>query len=32
VLALVQQSDTLRDLEREFKSEFPEHWVEMVND
>ncbi len=31
LLALVQQSDTLHDLEQEFKSEFPEHWVELVN-
>lgn len=32
LLALVQQSDTLRDLEQEFKKEFPEHWVRIVNE
>ena len=31
LLALVQQSDTLQDLEEQFKKEFPEHWVQIVN-
>jgi metal-sulfur cluster biosynthetic enzyme len=31
LLSLVQQSDTLDSLEREFKKEFPEHWVQIVN-
>ncbi len=31
LLALVQQSDTLNILEQEFKTEFPEHWIEIVN-
>ncbi len=31
LLALVQQSDTLQDLEEQFKNEFPEHWVQIVN-
>ena len=31
LLALVQQSDTLQDLEQQFKKEFPEHWVQIVN-
>lgn len=31
LLSLVQQSDTLQDLEEQFKKEFPEHWVQIVN-
>ena len=31
LLSLVQQSDTLQDLEEQFKQEFPEHWVQIVN-
>ena len=31
LLSLVQQSDTLQDLEDGFKQEFPEHWIEIVN-
>ncbi len=31
LLALVQQTDTLQDLEEQFKKEFPEHWVQIVN-
>jgi len=31
LLAMVQQSDTLGELENEFKKEFPEHWIEIVN-
>jgi len=31
LLSLVQQSDTLQDLEEHFKKEFPEHWVQIVN-
>jgi len=31
LLSLVQQSDTLQDLEDQFKQEFPEHWVQIVN-
>jgi len=31
LLALLQQSDTLQDLEEQFKKEFPEHWVQIVN-
>ena len=31
LLALVQQSEVLDDLEKQFKQEFPEHWVQMVN-
>jgi len=31
LLALVQQSDTLKELEEQFKQEFPEHWVQIVN-
>jgi metal-sulfur cluster biosynthetic enzyme len=31
LLALVQQSATLQELEEQFKDEFPEHWVQMVN-
>jgi len=31
LLSLVQQSDTLQDLEEQFKNEFPEHWVQIVN-
>lgn len=31
LLALVQQSDVLKDLEEQFKQEFPEHWIQMVN-
>ncbi|MBN2551365.1 MAG: hypothetical protein JXB06_01290 [Spirochaetales bacterium] len=31
LLALVQQSDTLKALEEQFKLEFPEHWVQIVN-
>jgi len=29
LLSLVQQSDTLQDLEEQFKKEFPEHWVQI---
>ena len=31
LLSLVQQSDTLQDLEGHFRKEFPEHWVQIVN-
>jgi metal-sulfur cluster biosynthetic enzyme len=31
LLSLVQQSDTLQTLEDQFKQEFPEHWVQIVN-
>jgi len=31
LLSLVQQSDTLQDLEEHFRKEFPEHWVQVVN-
>ena len=31
LLSLVQQSDTLQDLEEHFRKEFPEHWVQIVN-
>jgi metal-sulfur cluster biosynthetic enzyme len=31
LLALVQQSDTLEALEEQFKLEFPEHWIQIVN-
>ena len=31
LLSLVQQSDTLQDLEEQFKKEFPEHWLQIVN-
>jgi len=31
LLSLVQQSDTLQDLEEHFRTEFPEHWVQIVN-
>jgi metal-sulfur cluster biosynthetic enzyme len=31
LLSLVQQSDTLQNLEDQFKQEFPEHWVQIVN-
>lgn len=31
LLSLVQQSDTLQDLEGHFRTEFPEHWVQIVN-
>jgi metal-sulfur cluster biosynthetic enzyme len=31
LLSLVQQSDTLQDLEEQFKQEFPKHWVQIVN-
>jgi metal-sulfur cluster biosynthetic enzyme len=31
LLSLVQQSDTLRQLEEQFKKEFPEHWIQIVN-
>lgn len=31
LLSLVQQSDTLQDLEEQFKKEFPEHWVQIIN-
>jgi metal-sulfur cluster biosynthetic enzyme len=31
LLALVQQSDTLNQLEEQFKQEFPEHWIQIVN-
>jgi hypothetical protein len=31
LLTLVQQSDTLKELEKQFKQEFPEHWVKIVN-
>ena len=31
LLSLVQQSDTLQDLAEQFKKEFPEHWVQIVN-
>lgn len=31
LLSLVQQTDVLSDLRREFEKEFPENWVEIVN-
>ena len=31
LLALVQQADTLEALEEQFKQEFPEHWIQIVN-
>jgi hypothetical protein len=31
ILSLVQQSDTLEELEEQFKQEFPEHWIKIVN-
>ena len=31
LLSLVQQSDTLQDLEEQFKKEFPEHWLQIIN-
>ena len=31
ILTLVQQSDTLKELEEQFKQEFPEHWIKIVN-
>ena len=31
LLALVQQSDTLKELEAQFKQEFPDHWIQIVN-
>ena len=31
LLSLVQQSDTLQDLEEHFRKEFPEHWLQIVN-
>ena len=31
LLSLVQQSDLLNELEEQFKQEFPEHWIQMVN-
>ena len=31
LLALIQQSDMLGELEQQFKQEFPEHWVQIVN-
>ena len=31
LLALVQQADTLEVLEEQFKQEFPEHWIQIIN-